>query len=93
MRLRGQDRLELARLVAAYGETEIAARMRVGRVPLARGLAGLDVTERTGRRLVAGIWAAWGRYVAEAAAAGTPPDGTPPGRRVGEPCRQRGGRP
>jgi len=93
MKLRGQDRLELARLVAAYGEAEIAARMRVGRVPLARGLAGLDVTERTGRRLVAGIWAEWGRYVAEAAAAGTPPDGTPPGRRAVESCRQQEERP
>lgn len=78
VKLRGHDRLELARLVIAYGETAIAARLGVGRVPLARGLAGLEVSERTGRRLVAAICVEWGRYVAEAEAGGTPPDGTPP---------------
>jgi hypothetical protein len=49
--------LELSRLVAAHGEDEVVRRLRIGRGPLARGLAGLDVSERAGRRIVAGIWA------------------------------------
>jgi hypothetical protein len=42
-RLRGIDRLELARLVREQGEDAAAERLHIGRGTLARALAGLTI--------------------------------------------------
>jgi hypothetical protein len=57
-RLRGIDRLELARLVRELGEDGTAARLHIGRGTLARALAGLTISAGAGGRIARGLYLA-----------------------------------
>ena len=64
MRLRGSDRIDLAQWVARDGENAVTNALHVSSVALARAVAGFSISERVGKRIVAGVWADVQRHAA-----------------------------